>query len=219
MEAILKEPKAHGADIVFYGYRSVWAPARNSATLFREFMTTAAELKFEWADKIAQSGTSIDQRDYRDVLIVAHSLGAVVARRALLDAMIEGAEWPSRSRLLLFGPAHMGTRLVALKGTLRSRPGSLMADLATLFQAKAPVLDDLVEGCEFLKSLLTESSQLVEAGVRRPIRAETVIFGEWDNVVSTTPFCVDPLSKVWPKEDHCGVCRLPETLRTVAELL
>lgn len=218
MEALLELPEVQAADVVFYGYGSLAAPARNSATLFRKFLASAATLEGPWWTTLSRGG-AIGGREYKDILIVAHSLGAVVVRRALLDSIAAKGSWVERTRILLFGPAHMGTRLVNLSLLLRSGLGSILSDFFVFGRVKVPVLDDLEEGSDFLRELLEESEAVVEERGEQSIRAEAVIFGERDNVVRTRPFCVDPLSDVWPGEDHCSVCRAPQTVYEVARYL
>lgn len=218
MEALLELPEVQATDVIFYGYGSLAAPARNSATLFRKFLASAAMLERPWRTTLSRGG-AIGVREYKDILIVAHSLGAVVVRRALLDSVAERACWVERTRILLFGPAHMGTRLVNLSLLLRSGIGSILSDFFIFGRMKVPVLDDLEEGSDFLRELLEESEAVVEQRGEQSIRAEAVIFGERDNVVRTRPFCVDPLSDVWPGEDHCSVCRAPQTVYEVARYL
>src|SRR4029077_16352823 len=55
------------------------------------------------------------------VLFVAHSLGAVVLRRALLDCYLDAARyddahWSRHSSLILFAPAHSGANVLRLIG-------------------------------------------------------------------------------------------------------
>ncbi len=52
---------------------------------------------------------------YEKIIICAHSLGAVVARRALLDRSVPpAAAWLSKVQLLLFAPAHFGAKIIPL---------------------------------------------------------------------------------------------------------
>jgi hypothetical protein len=219
MHELLEYPKASGSDVLFYGYGSLSAPARNSATLFRELVDAAASNALPWQHALREAGAVGGTRDYSDILIVAHSLGAVVTRRALLDAIRAQHPWVDKVRLLLFGPAHMGARLLELKALLRSSISAIIADLFTIAQMRAPVLDDLSEGSQFLADLLSESEQQIAAGRGRALVAERVIFGERDYVVRTDPFASDPLSVVWADEDHTSVCRVPQTPSEVARLL
>lgn len=214
MEELLDEPAVENADIIFYGYRSLAASANNSAGIFRDFVSTAAEIRQPWSNALRRGG-AMGARDYEDILIVAHSLGAAVTRRALLDALGMGADWVSRARLLLFGPAHMGTNLVELAGLLRSSPGALFFDLLTFARMRSPVLNDLKAGSPFLVRLLSDSEKAVTGGGIPAVVAESVVFGETDYVVVTEPFCRDPLPDVWQDEDHCSVCRTGGTLPAV----
>lgn len=214
MEALLAEPEAAGADVLFYGYGSLAAPARNSAALFYNFLSAAAEVKSPWKNALFRAGASMT-RDYRDIMVVAHSLGAVVVRRALLDAIADGDCWTTRTRILLFGPAHMGTRLTELRKMLKSGIGSILSDIFAFAQVRMPVLDDLAQGSPFLAELLDESGAAIARGIVQPVRAEGVVFGERENVVDTTPFCSDPRSVVWEGHDHRTICRAPQTVHEV----
>lgn len=210
MEQLFEAPELATADVVFFGYDSVAAPAQNSATEFRDFLEKAVGLTPPWTYTMVRAHMVPWERDYRDILIVAHSLGAVVVRRALLDSIEEGWDWVGRTRILLFGPAHMGTRLMKFAAMLRSGFSSILSDLYVIGRVKAPVLDDLEQGSDFLKDLLEESKAMPAGGQAPPIRAEAVIFGRRENVVLTKRFCKDPLSKVWPGHDHRSVCRAPQ---------
>ncbi|WP_157082811.1 hypothetical protein [Sphingomonas asaccharolytica] len=218
MEDLLDANGAEAADVVFYGYSSLAAPAQNSATLFLKFLNAAAGAEASWMNTLFRAGAPGD-RAYRDILVVAHSLGALVTRRALLDAISSDFGWVKRSRLLLFGPAHMGTRLPELKAMLNSGAGSILADAFTFAQIKMPVIDDLAKDSDFLKDLLADSQAAVDNGVDQPVRAEGVIFGQFDNIVINRTFCRDPLADVWDNEDHCSVCRAPQTVFAVARHL
>jgi pimeloyl-ACP methyl ester carboxylesterase len=217
-ESILEQDKVETSDVVFYGYGSLAAPARNSATLFRKFLEAAADGQAPWRSVIGRGG-GVGPRDYKDILLIAHSLGAVVVRRAALDGIGVGDEWVSRTRLLLFGPAHMGTRLVKLSKMLRSGFGAILSDLFVFARVRTPVLDDLEEGSAFLQELQAESRAALQLGIGQPVRAEAVVFGERDDVVLTAPFCADPLSDVWADEDHCSVCRAPQTVYEIVRHL
>jgi len=219
MEALLADPRAQTSDIVFYGYGSLAAPAQNSSSLFREMLTAAVTGASNWRHMVRRGGADADMRDYQDILIVAHSLGAVIVRRALLDLVKTKASWVERCRILLFGPAHMGTRLTALAPMLRSGLSSILNDLFSFGRVKVPVLDDLEEGSAFLARMLSDSQALLQKGMVRPIVAEQVVFGERENVVRTTTFASDPLASVWADEDHCSICRVPQASHTVASHL
>jgi triacylglycerol esterase/lipase EstA (alpha/beta hydrolase family) len=214
MSELLNNPDAAHSDIVFYGYRSLTAPARNSATLFRGFVRDAEQVNRAWAHAIWRAGADPDERHYDEILIIAHSLGAVVTRRALLDAVGLSEQWAGKARLLLFGPAHMGTRLVELQNMFKSQPMQFLSDLFTIVQANLPVLYDLTEGSKFLKELNREARAAISAGEKMHVASE-VWFGETDKVVITDRFCSDPVSHVAANEGHCSVCRMPQAVHII----
>jgi alpha-beta hydrolase superfamily lysophospholipase len=51
---------------------------------------------------------------YENAFMVAHSLGAIVSRRALLNASRENAFWTDKVGVILFAPAHMGAHILGL---------------------------------------------------------------------------------------------------------
>ncbi|MDX0196885.1 hypothetical protein GOC06_26085 [Sinorhizobium meliloti] len=78
------------------------------------------------------------------VTVIAHSLGAPVSRRALLDAIRNQASWAGKTRLQLFAPAHMGAYLNKVRKEL-GIASRLIASLTAL--TKFGVL--LLDGCKF----------------------------------------------------------------------
>lgn len=218
MDSIIKDPRTATSDIVFYGYRSLTSPALTSSILFRSFLELAESGDRDWRDLIRKAGSNPDERAYREILIVAHSLGAVVTRRALLDGMRRNEAWAPITRLVLFGPAHMGTRLVDLQAELRSAPMQFLADLFTLGRSKMPVVTDLKEGSDFLQELNSETMDALNSGADVHI-AGRVIFGESENVVVTRRFCHDPDPDVIPKHGHSSICKMPEAVELVGRHL
>src|SRR5215471_9605979 len=77
-----QNPKFAGHDLLFYGYDGLRAPVGSSASLFRQFLE---KLFANTPDISNRSLPPLFHRDatfgYDDLIIVAHSLGAVVTRR------------------------------------------------------------------------------------------------------------------------------------------
>ena len=104
------------SDLIFYGYHSFKARVAASANEFSSFMQTlcarpAVLINETLRPELRRPSTF----QYSSVIIVAHSLGAVIARQALLD-LDEGPrkKWLDKLSLVLFAPAHMGADLVPL---------------------------------------------------------------------------------------------------------
>ena len=79
--------KCSGQDLFFYGYDGLRADMNASAAIFRTFLDrlfgkTASIL----ADNLPLSASRPSTFRYDELVIAAHSLGAVISRRALLDA-------------------------------------------------------------------------------------------------------------------------------------
>src|SRR3954447_10392613 len=54
---------------------------------------------------------------YQRIILVAHSLGAVVCRWAMVRAVEEKCAWRAKVKLLLFAPAHTGSDLASIAST------------------------------------------------------------------------------------------------------
>jgi hypothetical protein len=98
---------------VFYGYDSVHQQVNYSASEFRDFLTAFLAGPAASINPTIQHLTQKHpwlQRDaafrYTSVVLVAHSLGAIVVRGALLESLSQS--WLDTVRLVLFAPAHKG---------------------------------------------------------------------------------------------------------------
>lgn len=116
-----------GHDFIFYGYDALKARIKPSAFFFLRIL----EVLFNSPADAVINPTLLDddQRpafQYEYVTVVAHSAGAVVARRALLDAQKAGASWLPRVRLVLLAPAHQGASLLPLLGNMMASSFSIL---------------------------------------------------------------------------------------------
>jgi len=107
-------PCAH-ADIIFYGYNGVRSNVIAAASLFSDFLedlsTSAPALINKGLPEAAHRQESF--RHHR-IILVGHSLGAVIIRWALLFAHERQSAWLSTTRMALFAPAHTGANVVNL---------------------------------------------------------------------------------------------------------
>ncbi|AIM01500.1 hypothetical protein [Sinorhizobium meliloti] len=144
------------------------------------------------------------------VTVIAHSLGAPVSRRALLDAIRNQASWAGKTRLQLFAPAHMGAYLNKVRKEL---------GIASRLIASLTSLDGLEPGSPFLTQLMEDSSKELANGWDAQVKARQVIFGDGENVVMVQRFLEDPPHTVWPGHGHCSVCRCDKTAPAIASYL
>jgi hypothetical protein len=155
------------------------------------------------------------------VLFVAHSLGAVVVRRALLDCYLgsansyDDAHWSRHSGLCLFAPAHTGANLLRLIGETFSTIG---IPVAPVLKQRYPCLQDLEERCAALTALREDYRSLAE-DQRSRVNALSVILAENDGVVDPARFPGDPRPDQIDGKGHMDVCKPSQEFRVpVSEL-
>jgi pimeloyl-ACP methyl ester carboxylesterase len=203
------EPKSARYDLIFYDYDGLRTNTIASAAIFRKF------LDFLFGKPAGVINTSLPAsaaRDvnfgYDEVLLVAHSLGAVICRWALLQARDSSSAWPAKTRLILFAPAHMGASVMKLAGAvLTGLPGLLLG----IIRFKSPLIDELDVNSEALKALRTDTLKALSDGKSSYLTAKTVIQGEYDNIVQTLKFCNDPPPIPFSGKNHITVCKPNES--------
>jgi hypothetical protein len=207
---------------MFYGYPSMQARADASAGILYQFLDPFLTDPAASRNRALPMFRQPAGFRYRRVLIVAHSLGSIVARMMLLRAQRAARPWARDVELLLYAPAHMGARLVPLCESVLAAIGGRFGTAASgAIQGQFPVFDDLQPGSPTLQTLRQEV--LDQVNVAPFLKAKKVVFGEFEKVVDTSRFPVDPDSEILPAKDHVNVCK-PERLsersyRLLAELL
>jgi pimeloyl-ACP methyl ester carboxylesterase len=188
------EPKCAGCDLVFYGHDAGRRRVAASAYRLEQFLDAL------FSDPLAIINSNLDPEDrrpapfsYRSMLLVAHSLGAVLCRQALLNAHLRRRTWPTKVRLVLFAPAHRWAHLIplvndAFVGMKVPLLGASMPILKVFWRA----LLDLSPGCQTLHKLLEDTEQELAQGSGDHLRAAVVIHSDRDNVVEQQRFDGDP---------------------------
>lgn len=192
-----------GYDIYFYGYDAVKSDVNSSAGLFRDFLDIVYDNSSSYAPAFIDRDRSFI---YEELIIVAHSLGAVIARRALVDSVIENKQWTVLIKLLLFAPAHRGAPLIELlKQTL---DGYLFIKFMwSIKRFKSPLIEQLHPGSYTLNKLLEDTKRITEVNPQSCLIAKKVVIAELDNVVSNEPFGDDPLPFTIAGKNHKNVCK------------
>jgi pimeloyl-ACP methyl ester carboxylesterase len=198
------EGSCGGHDLIFYGYDGLRIRAHPSADLLGRFLeqlfTNPAEIVVQSLGTASRSPTF----SYRQVVIVAHSLGAVVSRLALLDAYRKGRSWTSRTGLVLFAPAHTGAHIIPLAslamGALR------LAPVEALARFRFQVLNDLDENSQTLKDLADRTRKALRKGAKHLVAIRVVHAGD-DKIVNYVDFCEDPPAEFIHGVSHTGVCK------------
>jgi pimeloyl-ACP methyl ester carboxylesterase len=208
---LLKSGKCQGCDLIFYKYNSTDAQVHsNSALLYEyldELLTTPAAIVNK--DAILGERRAPDFK-YKKVILVAHSLGSIICRQALLEANTAKDDWREYIELVLFAPAHLGAMNIE----------DFVTEIASIFRAKWvvagakvrwPVLKDLRKGSDLLTELASGTQKAVVGGKADFLRAKKVVFGEFDRVVFVDNFCGDARLKVFAGKDHRSVCKPNDT--------
>lgn len=188
------EAKCRRRDLFFFGYHSLRRSTASSASSLFEFLETVAEEPEELDNwPVRPKGIR-----YRRIMAVAHSLGAIVSRRAFLMAWERKKDWTARLELVLYAPAHLGGR------PLKLIPKQMKQGMEFLF----PTLEELLEGSDTIKQLQSDTRDALKEKGARFLRAVKVVHGQRDNIISRpgVNFCADPPC-VWIDADHIQVCK------------
>lgn len=164
---------------------------------------------------------------YSKVVLVGHSMGAVVVRRALLDLDRDIMTQTEREALhmLFFAPAHKGARnlgkFVASGLGLDKLPGA--AAVGALLRVRYRSVGDLIKESDCLSDLATDSKTRREArsqaGESTEYLRAHVYHAQNERIVYVDSFDDDyPMNPVMA-QNHRSVCKPREGFRKPAEAL
>ncbi|BFU91667.1 MAG: hypothetical protein NTAFB01_28540 [Nitrospira sp.] len=149
-----------------------------------------------------------DDFAYSQIVLVAHSMGAVVCRRALI--LEKTSDWVSKSSLILFAPAHRGGKpLMFINALTGINWGSVFAETINFV---VPTLGDLKPEGKFLSDLEEDTRKLVADGVEEPFIVDYVCWAIPDNVVVNKYFAEDgrKTAEEVKKKTHKEICKPTE---------
>lgn len=201
--------KCAGCDLLFYGYDGLYAQASLSAGLLETFLDTLFHDPLKWiAEQLLRERRKEQGFEYKSVLIVAHSLGAIVTRRAILDARQNSRDWVGRTSMVLFAPAHSGAEnVIALGSEALSAIPYVGRVLAQFGKFRYQPLSDMEKDSPTLDLLKQETEAALAAGTADYLKARKVIFGSDERIVRAMRFCSDPAPVVIEGKDHGSVCK------------
>jgi pimeloyl-ACP methyl ester carboxylesterase len=193
-----------GCDLIFYGYDGLRIHAKPSAELLGDLLHRLFNDGASLANQSSPTAARPKKFRYKEIVLVAHSLGAVVSRIALVDAFRRKLKWCSRVKMVLFAPAHGGASIVPLAtlamGALR------LAPVEALARYRFQVLNDLDRGSATLLDLKSRTEKAIRQGAKNLI-ARRVIHAGNDKVVYPIDFCDDPPGYVIQGVSHTEVCK------------
>jgi len=194
-------------DLYFYGYDGLRANMNSSAALFRDFLDRLFQQSAEFVNhNLPEDAQRPNTFQYDDVLLVAHSLGAVIVRRALLDLTRLDRSWLAKTRLVLFAPAHKGASIADLALEVASS-FRFLRFFGAVARFESPLIDQLKPGSPQLISLLKETELASQNGANLHLRAHQVIIAEYERIVENETFGSDPPPVTIPNTEHTTVCK------------
>jgi hypothetical protein len=207
------DPYFRKSDFFFYGYESLKHTAAYSATEFKNFVDAVNEPLFSG---ILPSSQKLPERVYKRFILVAHSLGSIVVRQALLMAHRNKDSWVNRTQMVLFAPAHKGARVQRLASELLD---SWLGIIPFFVGYKYPVYTDLEPGSPIIKDIEIRSKELITQNKGDFTIAKVVAWAENDKVVEQVVFCNDPNPILIPNRGHSSVCKPNEAYKRPIEIL
>jgi pimeloyl-ACP methyl ester carboxylesterase len=219
-QAVATMPEASFTDVFFLDYPSTTSQVPFCANQLRRFLFDVVRNP---VSKIINGSLprgapkrNADDR-YERVFIVGHSMGAVIARRALLDLdepapVVLSDEEFATLRLLFFAPAHSGSNVPLLIESglgLNFLPG--VATVGRCVKLYFQSLADLEHGSGTLKQLAEDCRLIRERRTLRKASIEhlraSVYHAHNDRVVSQNRFDLDaPFDPVMQK-NHRSICK------------
>jgi hypothetical protein len=202
-------PQCSGCDLVFYAYDSLRQPTLISATDLYRYLS----LMFKDPLQLINSDLEPDLErgsdfHYERIILIAHSLGAIICRQALLRAYRAKDAWPDQTELILFAPAHLGAPNII--SFVTEVAGFLKVPLA-IAAAKFwwPTVNEVREDSHTITDLAKRTTAALATGRADYLRARKVFFGKRERIVTVGDFCEDAPadSDSFPNKGHVGVCK------------
>lgn len=194
-------------DLYFYGYDGLWSELHASAGMLRDFLDRLLNENPQLVNaSLPAAASRPDDFCYEQVVLVAHSLGAVICRRALVDATKMQLPWPTRIRMLFFAPAHRGAKVADLALEAASF-FSFLKFFGVFSRFSSPLIDQLKPDSTELETLLAETVELCQDGDNRHLVAHKVWIAEYERIVKNETFGIDPPPETIPDSDHLSICK------------
>jgi len=207
----------HSSDLLFVGYDSRRDNITGTAARLRRHLPRFyPELPDEHlrAGGVRVRATATNR--YGELLLVGHSLGGVVLRRALCDVAqewIHAGELDGSSpkpalldaQVRLFSPASAGFRPAGLVGLMRSTPAWFAANMVL---RRSSAFTDLEPNSEILNQTRQRTESLIDnyAADLGSLRAR-ILWANPDNVVVTERYRTDMVDDAVDSTTHRSVCK------------
>jgi hypothetical protein len=207
-------------DALFWDYKSLDQTLAYSAAQFSSFLETLITDPGPQIIDPSLRALEVDGRGkdfrYNKLILCGHSLGAVVARRAMLDIERDGENFlrSLEIRAIYFAPAHHGSPLPELGRHLQSVGGMIGWTLGTAVKVAEKLLrshEDLKERSPYLLKLeqetVAEVAKLKAAGNAFTHLTAKTLHAQNDKVVIQDNYIVDRRFETVDGEDHRSICK------------
>jgi hypothetical protein len=200
---VLLEEKFKRADVIFYGYETLKGQAGHHAAMLYDFLDIC---QLPLKNGVLPVEQNLPERSYKRILLVAHSLGAVLVRQAQLLAFTAKKKWVNKTEMALFAPAHNGANVVPL--AMAAMPG-LYSIIGVLAKFRFPILIDLDadNSNTIWNAVKTKTQRLQEEGKANFTKAKLVVCAMGDKVIRDFQYLEDVPAKVVDNTSHMKVCK------------
>lgn len=208
------------ADLFFFGYDSRRRTITGVAhELLRLIDDLYPRVRTELSEIDGEPARSPAGQEYGELYLVAHSLGGVVVRHAIADAVerSQAREARSASALLgatvrMFSPASAGFQAAGLLGLARATPGIWTA--AEMYLRRSPAYSDLQPGSEYLTALRQRTEGLAATDSATDALRPLILWADPDDVVICPRYRTDPPDDSEPQTTHQTVCKPSPAYKT-----
>ena len=189
-QLLMQDSHFDDSDFFFYQYKAERTPIRISSRFFMEKIE-------ELIDKYEGNSTN----KYKKILIVAHSMGAVVARWAIIDAISQEKKWKERVNFTFFAPAHCGAR--------PDEVFQLIYSIATKISFRSivfPTIDELSADSILLRRLKSECENEKNVNLANLV-TESIFHAEKESVVFVNDFMDSENFTCITEKDHITIVK------------
>jgi hypothetical protein len=211
-----------GHDVYFFEYDSLYTQIGNSALQFLEFLKAIHDAL---PNVVKESGLDIVRnKQYSEIVVICHSLGAVIARLAFVEGYENGdIAMLNKCKLVLFAPAHKGANNSIAKFIDLPIYIGVLGAVARLVVL---TLDQLLKPEIIIAPLEKKCVDIIEKdGIKSFTIARKVIWAGPERVVINSKFGKDPKAIEYKKlrVGHTQICKptvkFPQPMSEVEEVL
>jgi len=211
----LKNPWWRGCDLIFYSYDSAGTQIWPNVSLLGTFLHDVFPVP-DW-NRLGSS-TPGPARNYRNLVLVGHSEGAVLLRGAVMErARLHSAGSPVtvhdriqndgllHADLCLFAPALFGALICGWKGVLLKLPA--LGWLLGCGLNKFPAYQQLQSDSPVLQQIRSETENLAEKFPDIMAFRARNLFSTKDSIATVCPLRTDLQCEYEAEKDHTSVCK------------